>query len=32
VPTTLGIIDLARPADVRDLGISGTVLGVLQGE
>ena len=31
-PTTLGIIDLARPADVRDLGISGTVLGVLQGE
>jgi hypothetical protein len=29
-PTTLGIIDLARPAEVRDLGISGTFLGVLQ--
>jgi hypothetical protein len=32
VPTTLGIIDLARPSEVRDLGISGTFLGVLQGE
>ena len=31
VPTTLGIMSLARPTDVRDLGISGTVLGVLQG-
>jgi len=30
-PTTLGVIDLARPAEVRDLGISGTFLGVLQG-
>jgi hypothetical protein len=32
VPTTLGIIELARPAEVRDLGISGTFLGVLQGQ
>jgi hypothetical protein len=31
VPTTLGIIDVARPTEVRDLGISGTFLGVLQG-
>jgi hypothetical protein len=31
VPTTLGIIDLARPTEVRDLGISGTFLGILQG-
>jgi hypothetical protein len=31
-PTTLGIIDLARPSQVRDLGISGTFLGVLQGQ
>jgi len=31
-PTTLGIIDLARPSEVRDLGISGTFLGVLQGQ
>ena len=31
VPTTLGVIDLARPTEVRDLGISGTFLGVLQG-
>jgi hypothetical protein len=30
VPTTLGIIDLAHPDVVRDLGVSGTVLGVLQ--
>jgi hypothetical protein len=30
-PTTLGIIDLARPTEVRDLGVSGTLLGVLQG-
>ena len=29
-PTTLGIIDLARPTEVRDLGVSGTFLGVLQ--
>jgi hypothetical protein len=32
VPTTLGIINLARPTEVRDLGISGTFLGALQGE
>jgi hypothetical protein len=31
VPTTLGIINLARPTEVRDLGIGGTFLGVLQG-
>ena len=30
VATTLGIIDLAHPTDVRDLGISGSFLGVLQ--
>jgi hypothetical protein len=30
-PTTLGIIDLAHPTEVRDLGVSGTFLGVLQG-
>jgi hypothetical protein len=29
VPTTLGVINLARPTDVHDLGISGTFLGVL---
>jgi len=30
VPTTLGVIDLARPTEVRDLGVGGTFLGVLQ--
>jgi hypothetical protein len=32
VPTTLGIIDIGRPTEVRDLGIGGTFLGVLQGQ
>jgi len=31
VATTLGIIELAHPTEVRDLGVSGNVLGVLQG-
>lgn len=30
-PTTLGIVRLATPSRVEDLGISGTFLGVLQG-
>jgi hypothetical protein len=32
VSTTLGILDISRPTEVRDLGIGGTFVGVLQGQ